>query len=104
MKFEEEKKRFYIDTKSVKYCYPRSVSRFVEDLGVLEEYKDKKYTLDEINQIIADLIIRQPYMKGSMSIKISISSNLGYHHILDFKNYWYDEQEPSNDKSIHFRN
>lgn len=104
MNFEQEKK-FYININVMKYCYPSSVSRFVEEtnFGVLEQYKNKNYTLQEINEIIAELIMKQPYIPGSMTLKLSVSSNLGYHHILDFKNYWYKEEKQSDDQVIRFR-
>lgn len=86
-------KKFYIDCKHVKMCYPRNVSERVDNLGVLEQYKDQKYTLKEINEIIADLIIKSPYISNSMYLKISVSSNLGYHHILNIRNYEYDKQK-----------
>lgn len=86
-------KKFYIDCNAVKMCYPHGVSKRVDNLGVLERYKDKKYTLKEINEIIAELIVKNPYISNSMFIKISVSSNLGYHHMLNIRNYEYGKQK-----------
>lgn len=97
MDFYNEK-RFYIDFKSIRMCYPSEVSKVVTNFGVLEQYKDKKYTMKEINEIIANLIMKNPYISNSMSIKINILNGMGYHHILDIKNYDYKNQ--SRDKGF----
>jgi hypothetical protein len=83
-------------------CYPYEISKRINDFGVLEQYKDKKYTMAEINQIVADLIMKNPYISNSMFIKICVMSGMGYHHILDIKNYNYSKQERT-DKEVRFQ-
>lgn len=75
----------------------------MKNFGVLEEYRDKKYTLKEMNEIIAGLIIKQPFVTGSMNLKIAIYNGMGYHHILDFKNYFYKEEGRTENEEISFR-
>lgn len=99
-----EKRLFYIDFKNIKYIYPREISKRVENFGVLEKYKDKKYTLDEINQIVAELVIRMPFISHSMDIQINIMG-IGYHHMLRIKNYEYNSQKRTSlDEGIRFLN
>lgn len=99
----ENDKLFYIDFNTVKRIYPGQISVIAKDCGVLEEYRNNKYTLEEINNIIAKLITRVPYIKGSMDIRMSImGKNLGYHHILTFKNYEYKNQERMTSSKIEF--
>jgi len=98
----ENEKRFYIDFNSIRMCYPYEVSKKVSNFGVLNEYKDKKYTLKEINDIIATLITKTPYVANSMSLHVNIMNGLGYHYILDINNYNYGKQVQTEEKEIHF--
>lgn len=98
----ENQKRFYIDFNTIKMIYPFEVSKKVTHFGVLEPYRDQKYTLKEINAIIADLIQKTPYIEGSMRIHMSVKNGMGYHYILDINNYRYDEQKRSEQKEIQF--
>lgn len=93
-------KRFFIDFNSIRFCYPCEVSKKVSNLGVLEQYRDKKYTLKEMNEIIASLIIKTPYISNSMFIHINIMNGGAYHYILDIKNYEYGNQERFDDVAV----
>lgn len=88
--------KFRIDTKTIKAIYPYETSFFVKDLGVLAKHEGKIYTEQEVKEIIADLIMNPPYIEGAMSLKLSVSFNGGYYHILDFKNLKYREQAKGN--------
>ena len=99
---QAQERLFYIDFRTIRMIYPRQVSTYVEDYGILEQYKDKKYTLKEINEIVADLVTKTPYINNSMDIKINIMSNRGYHHMLVIRNYDYDKQEREKDPRIKF--
>ena len=96
-------KIFYIDFDSIRTCYPYDVSRSVKsNLGELEKHRDKKYTMLEMNRIIARLIQNPPYVSGSMDIKICVMRGRAYHHILDFKNYDYKNQTREENPTIKF--
>lgn len=99
---QAQERLFYIDFKTIRMCYPREVSEYVVDYGVLKQYKDKKYTLKEINEIAAELIVKMPYISNSMHIKINIMSNRSYHHMLVINNYDYDKQEREKDSRIKY--
>lgn len=99
----EDKKVFYIDLKTVRAIYPCDISRVVKNLGVLEKYRDKKYTLKEINEIVAELVTKVPYIPHSMNIHINVMGNgYGYHHMLDIKNYNFKGQERLDNPEIKF--
>lgn len=90
-------KNYYFD-KFMEYCYPYETDKRVLNYGVLEEYMDKQFTRDEIDEIICKLITKHPYVSGSMDLKLSISrieegKYRQYYHILTFKNDNYDSQE-----------
>ena len=95
-------KKFYIDFSHITRIYPRETSKRVQNFGVLEQFKDNKYTLREINEIIAELMVKTPFIKGSMEIKLTVNSNRGYHHILVFKNYEYEKQNREDSEKIGF--
>lgn len=95
-------KRFYIDFNYMTMVYPCEISRRITNFGVLGQYKDKKYTLKEINKIIAELIIKMPFISNSMSIHICIKNGAGYHYILDIQNYNYNNQERTDEMEIKF--
>jgi len=97
----ENEKRFYIDFNTIKMIYPREVSKKVTNFGVLEQYRDKKYTMKEINEIIAELITKRPFISNSMSIHINVMG-IGYHHMLDIKNYNYDKQNRIDNAKVEF--
>ncbi len=98
----EDEKRFYIDFGSIRMCYPSEVSKKISNFGVLEQYKDKKYNMKDINEIIAELIMKNPYISNSMFIHINVMSGMGYHYILDIKNYKYKEQKRMENEEISF--
>lgn len=95
-------KKFYINFDYITRIYPKEISKRVSNFGVLEKYKDKKYTLKEVNEIIAELIVKTPFIEGSMEIELSVMSNRGYHHMLVFKNYEYSNQNRTNSEEIKF--
>ena len=90
-------KQYYFD-KFMEYCYPYEESQKVVSYGVLEQYIGKYFTRDEIDKIICELIMKHPYVSGSMSLKLSVSridlsKNISeYYHILTFKNDNYGNQ------------
>lgn len=88
----EDKRIFYIDFSTIRITYPSDISRNINRFGVLEQYRDKTYTLKEINAIVAELVTKVPYIPGSMSLKLNVIG-VGYHHMLVFKNYDYKEQK-----------
>lgn len=94
---------YYIDCKNVKTIYPGETSKKVDDLGILKQYEDKKFTLREINQITAELIVKTPYVPGAMSVEFAIKRSTGhFHHILTFKNYDYEKQTKEDSKVVKF--
>lgn len=95
-------KNFYINFNHITRTYPKEISKVVNNFGVLEKYRDKKYTLKEVNEIISQLIVKTPFILGSMEIKMDIMSNCGYHHILVFKNYEYHSQNRTDKEEIKF--
>ena len=100
-------KKFYIDLNSIKRCYPSSIRTNVKNYGVLSKYENKKYTLREINAILAELIIKQPFISNSMFLEIKIMkiNNMNeesYHHILSINNYEYKDQKREKAPEIKF--
>ena len=87
---------FYIDEKSIRCCYPYEDEEKITSYGVLEKYIGRKYTREEIDQIIAELIMSHPYIEGSMRLHITIMRNRSFYHILDFRNYDYGKQKRGN--------
>lgn len=92
-------KVYYIE--SVRCCFPYQTEREVFDYGVLKDYINKEYNRSEIDKIIAKMIIKHPYIKNSMHIKIcveykhtnGIKRSRGIYHNLRFMNYNFKEQE-----------
>ena len=82
----QNEKKFYFNLNHVQYIYPSQVLKNVPDLGVLNEFKDKFYTEKEVNEIVAMLIQRVPYIPNSMRIKVNVMYAGSYYHILEFKN------------------
>ena len=90
------KEEYYIDEENIRYCYPYDIDRRITDAtnyGVLEKYIGKKFTREEIDQIISEMVINHPYIDNSKHLHVSIMRNRSYYHILDFCNYDYDNQE-----------
>jgi len=83
----------FIDFNFITRIFPREVSKKVKQFGVLTSYENERYTLSEMNDIIAELIRKTPYIPNAMSITIRVMYNNEYHHILTFKNYNYKQQE-----------
>ena len=95
-------KKFYINLNTIKMCYPSSISTKVKKYGVLSKYENKKYTLHEINAIVAELIVKQPFISNSMVLEINIMNAGSYHHILNIKNYEYKDQKREKAPEIKF--
>lgn len=99
LKLDEVKEYFF--NKYVEFCYPYQTSQKVSiyGYGVLKEYMDKRFTRDEIDKIICELIMKHPYVSGAMHLKLSISRfdskthYIEYYHFLTFKNDNYKNQE-----------
>ena len=93
---------YYIDCNHITICYPYKINERLKDIGVLEQYRDKMYSLEEINKIIAELIVRTPYVDNSMDLNISVcwteNNTRGTHHHLTFQNYWHEKQKKTEDK------
>ena len=97
-------KEYYI-IKYISYCYPFEISKNTKNYGVLNDYIGKYYTQEEIDEIICEMIKRHPYIENSMNIKIEIERNVEryvngkrriareFYHILDFRNYNYNNQK-----------
>lgn len=58
------------------YCFPYETCERVKDYGVLQKYIDKKYTREEIDKIICEMIAKHPYIEGSMYLKIKICKKI----------------------------
>ena len=95
-------KKFYIDLSSIKMCYPSAISTGVKKYGVLSKYENKKYTLHEMNAIVAELIVKQPFISNSMVLEINIMNAGSYHHMLNIKNYEYKNQKREKAPEIKF--
>jgi len=97
---------FYIDCDHISICYPCKTRQYLDNLGVLEQYKNKKYSLEEINKIIADIIIKTPFVNNSMNLDINVCYSdgkaKGFHHIISIKNYWYENQQKEDKPEIKY--
>ena len=89
------KEIYYIDEKSIRYCYPYGTDQTVKEqnYGVLSNYIGKKFTRDEMDQIIAEMVVKHPYIENSMHLHLAVMRNRSYYYILDFHNYDYDKQD-----------
>lgn len=79
-----------------RFIYPYDISRKVkeENLGVLAEITQNVYSFQEMNQIVARLIVRTPYVAGAMLVSFNFYQvGAGDHSRLIFKNPYYNEQE-----------
>lgn len=97
-------KEYYIN-EHIAYCYPFEVSKRTKNYGVLNDYIGKYYTQEEIDEIICEMIKKHPYVENSMNIKIEIERKVErcvngkkrilreLYHILDFRNYNYNNQK-----------
>ena len=47
-------KEYYIDEKSIRYCYPYETKKKVTDYGVLAKYIGKRFSEREIDKIISE--------------------------------------------------
>lgn len=88
-------KQYYIN-KTISYCYPDDYTRLTKDYGVLKQYMDKKYSREEIDKIICELITKHPYVENAFSLDINIMWETekieGYYHILTFENDNFEQQ------------
>ena len=91
-------KKYFIN-KIISYCYPNDYSRITKDYGVLKQYIGKKYTREEIDKIICELIIKHPYINNAHSLDINIMWEMenieGYYQMLSFENDNYEKQKKS---------
>ena len=82
-------KKYFIDD-YMECCYPYEVSKKVNDFGVLSKYIGNRYNRDEIDKIICELVVKHPYIEGSMWLKLFVmrekDNAIEYYHILNFKN------------------
>lgn len=83
---------FYIDEKSIRYCYPCETDKIVTNYGVLKEYIGKKFSREEIDRIIAEMITKHLYIENSMRLHLAIMRDRSYYHILNFRNYKYKNE------------
>ena len=95
-KLDEITERKYFVEKGIEYCYPYGIGKNTKNYGVLIHYIGKEYTRDEIDKIICEMIIKHPYISGSMSLGIIISwreDNVeGIYQDLNFENIDYRNQ------------
>lgn len=102
-----EEKVFFFDLSRIRTLYPYQISEKVDGLGVLEQYRDKKYNLKEVNEIIADLIIKTPYIPNAMYLDVDVlfydeEGVMNIHHSLTFHNHNFEDQERQEVQSILF--
>lgn len=95
-------KVFYIDFDTMKICYPYEISERVTGFGVLEQYRNKKYTLKEINEIIAELVIRTPFISNSMSLYMTVYGMNRIHFMLNIPNYEHENQNKEYKPEVKF--
>lgn len=100
-------KIFFIDFNSIAVLFPFEIAGPIEHYGVLEQYRDKKYTMKEMNAIIAELIEKQPYVPTAMNISIHTmytnqENETCYHHSIHFKNHLHTSQQRKEDHTIQF--
>lgn len=96
---DTNEKKYFLDD-YIKGCVPYKTSHPIKDYGVLAPYMGKKYTREEIDMIIAHLIVSHPYVKGHLSLSINVSWEQveadrrieGYYKLLDFSNDLIDTQ------------
>lgn len=93
-------KVYYIE--SVSCCMPYYTECTTYNYGVLERYIDKEYSRSGIDKIIAEMIIKHPYINGSMFVRVCIEYKYfdekrnrkikGIYHNLRFDNDNYKNQ------------
>ena len=68
----------------------------VTDYGVLNKYIGKEFSRKEIDKIIAEMILKHPYIDNSKFIELSIMRKTAefksFYHTLNFRNYNYKNQ------------
>lgn len=101
--------KFCINCERIEIVFPCEAGEWAENLGIFEKYKGKFYTLEEINKIIAEMIIRMPYVSGAMWLEFTVSciedeGSSSYHHMIVINNYGWEEQRKSRTKKIKFKN
>lgn len=99
------KDEYYFIDEFISYCYPYECDRKTQSYGVLKKYMGNKYTREEMDRIIAELVMRHPYVSNSMSLKIRFMKQsdkiASFYCVIDFKNYDYPNQKKG-DKYIKF--
>ena len=92
------KKQYYIDN-TISLCYPYETSKLVkaDEYGVLAEYVEKRMSRSEIDKVICEMIMRHPFIPGSMSLSVRVmweyGYTTGYYHTFDFQNDNHDKQQ-----------
>jgi hypothetical protein len=88
-------KKYFI-SKTISYCYPYDYSRATKDYGILEQYVGIRYSREEMDKIICELITKHPYIENSMNLEINVmwetENAIGYYHMLSFENDNYEKQ------------
>lgn len=99
------KEEYYIEKDSLRYYYPYEADRRIteKDYGVLTNYIGKKFTREEMDQIISEMVLKHPYVSNAKGLHLAVMRNHSYYHILDFRNYDYENQERG-DVSIRYEN
>ena len=90
-------KQYYFD-KPMFFTYPGGCSLKVADFGVLQKYIGNYYSKTEMDRIIADMMLKHPYVSGAYELNINISKVVDantseYYHMLTFKNDNCEKQE-----------
>lgn len=84
--------KYYINEKSIRFHYPYETDKRVSDYGVLSEYIGKSFSRKEMDEIIAEMILRHPYVEGSRNLHLAVMRNQSHYHLLEFHNYKYKAQ------------
>lgn len=83
-----------IRTNDISHCYDVKY-------GVLEQYMGKKFSREEIDEIICEMIKNHPYIPGAWKLEIIIMRFKSIHQILNFRNYDYHNQK-AGDRTIRY--
>lgn len=113
----------YYTLSSISYVFPFDTTKYLinsyqksepsnEQLvlcGVLAPYIKKKMTEKEADELLSEIIMRHPFIKGAMSIEIQIqyhtNQTTGYYQILTIKNFgvYGKESKPYRPTPIQWR-
>ena len=92
---------YYLIPAQISVVFPSSVSRAIEDEGVLTSYVERLYSREQMDEIICEMVKRHPYVEGALYIDIPIlwqddNGVQGFYHRLRFLNDNYTCQIPGN--------